>query len=210
MDYTVGMWTPTPPHHDWPRADPLTPYVDPGDERPRRRAARLLWITGTVLCVVFGSCAGWMWVLDGFSPEEVERFLRRSQAEDVDALMNQYHQIAPYLGALAMTLLVLGFLPGLAYLLLGFPVRRGRRPATVIAFVLIGMQTLVVGLMCLLNLLGALIAGNPGGATMAVLMWGSLLALLIYTAWWLLQALRGHPAPLTADPPDGREPWDRW
>lgn len=136
--------------------------------------------------------------------------VRKSQTGDVNAFMKQYRQAAPYLRALAATFLILGFLPGLAYLLLGFPVQRGRRPAAVAAFVLTGTQAIVVALIFLLNLLGGLVSGNPGGITAAVLIWGSLTGLLIYTAWTLLRVVRERAAPAWARPTDGREPWDRW
>lgn len=205
------MWGLPPPSHDWPADDPLTPFVNPdGDDRSRRRAARLLWLTGAILCVVFGSCAAGMWMFDSFTPAEVEQILRKSQTGDVNTFMEQYRQVAPHLRAIAVMLLLLGFLPGLAYLYLGFPVQRGRRSAAVAAFVLTGTQTLVVTLICLLNLLAALMTGNPGGATMTVLIWGSLAGLLAYTAWTLLRVVRSRAAPAGTDPPDGREPWDRW
>jgi hypothetical protein len=157
-----------------------------------------------------------MWVLEGLSLAQVEELVgSRSQPGDVDAFMEQYRAMAPHLRAIAVTLLLLGFLPGLAYLVLGFAVRSGRRWASVTAFVLTGTQALVLGLIFLLNLLGALLSGSAGAVAAAVMIWGALAGLLAYTAWTLLGVVRGRgaavsPAPTWPGSVGGREPWDRW
>lgn len=168
----------------------------------------MLWICGSVLSVVFGTCAGWAGLMAIQPMSKVERWLKASGAPNAEALLQQFGQLAPHLPTIAATLAVLGFLPGVAYLILGFPVRRGRRAPAITAFVLSGTQTLVAGLMLVGGLLAAMIAASPLDMTLVVLTWGSLTGLLTYTAWRLLRVIRGNatsPNRITSI----HEPWDQ-
>lgn len=138
---------------------------------------------------------------------EIERWVQQSRTDNSDALLQQFRQMAPHLRTIALAAAALGLLPGVGYLLLGFPVRRGHRAATVAGFVLTGTQSCVAGLMFMGGLFGTLIAGDPMGMTFVVLTWGSLTGLLFYTAWSSLRALRPG-APAAEHTTDGPEPWE--
>ena len=95
----------------------------------------------------------------------------------------QFKQIIesqPFLGTMAWMFFLLGFLPGLVYLALGFVVRRGRGLAIDVALFLAVTQCIVFGLLLLRNMAAAFVHASPVSLTVNVLTVGSLLALLIH------------------------------
>lgn len=129
--------------------------------------------------------------------------------------MRAWEQFKPHSLMLATTTFVLGCVPGVCYLLLGFGVRRGQRGMTIASLILAMTQAIVCGLVLLLSLIEGFRRGEPLAITIPVLTFGTLLGLLVFLCVWLFRALRvtaytgyGPTDPRLVEHYDPRNPWD--
>lgn len=148
-----------------------------------RQASNGVWLIGAVETAVFGFCVAVMAVLASLPPEQFEEFADQASIEHLTL-----HQ--PVFVEVAVTLFVLGVLPGVAYLLLGYPVRQENSLGITAALVLAMTQCMVFGLLLLRNLVATLIEHDPAATTLQILTLGSLLLLLGCGAYRLWQARR--------------------
>ncbi len=155
------------------------PYTDPWNLPPIgvkarnlcRRAAAITWLIGAVQAVFFGTCTAvtaWAALLP---LDQLRRVTSHEQFE-------QFSNIRPMLGAAVVTVGVLGFVPGVAYVILGFGVRRGHTAATRVVLVLATTQVIVFGTVFVHNVLTAIRTRNPTVLTFNAATLGSLLVLL--------------------------------
>ncbi len=152
-------------HNEWD-----VPLVGP-PANARKRASFWVWVIGGVEVVAFGFCGLFLSVMSRFTAGDFEQALTPEQ-------LSQYSEVQPMLKPAAVTFLVLGFIPGLVYVLLGFKVRNGNRRATTTALILAMTQGLVFGVLFLSSVLHAVGQGDPAALTINVLTLGSLLGLL--------------------------------
>jgi hypothetical protein len=125
----------------------------------RRRAAVFVWLTGCVEIGLFGSCA---------------------------VGLNRTEQLT---GPMLAYMVGLGLVPGLVYLAMGFGVQAGRTAAIYVAMLIALTQALVLVAVLVNSAVGAFAQGNPQAFTLAVVLPGSLLGLIVATIWRLWQAL---------------------
>lgn len=152
-----------------------------------RRAATLLWIIGGVQIVVFGSCSVIYGILSLLTADQVA-----AMAPGNDTLVRQFEQVHPALPVMAVMLLVLGFLPGLAYLVLAFGVRRGRRHPMLFAQLLLITQLIVFGVLFAHAAIVAVMNRDPLQLTVAILVLGTGIALLAFGLYWVYQSRQYH------------------
>jgi hypothetical protein len=173
------------------------------DQRPNNgpdpafRAALFVWLMAAVNIVVFGCLSISFGVFSRLSKEEMEKMLPQLTAE-------QLSQIYPLLLPMAVVVFVLGFLPGVVYLITGFWVRRAHPTGIGLALLLVFTQLIVVGVVLLLDIAAAVVNRDPAAITVNTLTLGSYLAILIFTIRWLLRArgTAGHSNP------ESPEPWN--
>ena len=176
----------------------LEPWFSSGGPGPnglRQRAAVSVWVIGAVQTVAFGCCSALMGMV---AMVPLEHFRTVTDLKVFEQLAGVY----PLLGDAAMTGFVLGFLPGLAYLALGFAVRVGRGFSTEVAMVLAATQLVVFGTVFVSNLVVAVTGHSPSAATVNILTLGSLLALLGYgiRCLWLARQSRHGDWDESTDP----------
>ena len=140
------------------------------------RAAKLVWIIGIIEIAVFG-CFSTVLALGAIIPTNQFKELV-DQGQMSPDQFNEFIAMQPMCGPAAMVLFVLGFLPGLAYLVAGFAVRQGKAIASTITIVLVATQFIVFGVIFALNLIGAVLTHNPIALTFNALTLGSLVVLL--------------------------------
>ena len=142
-----------------------------------RRAAVLLTVAGVAEMLVSSALAALFAALAPLTPDQY--------AGATPAL------VPTALGPMAIALLTLGTLPGLACVLLSFPVRAHCRWATKVALLLVLTQCVVVGLLLLGGAASAIRAASPVCLTISIIMPGSVLGLLGVLVRSLLAARAG-------------------
>ena len=115
---------------------------------------------------------------------------------------DQLARVHRLLWHLALSILVLGLLPGIAYIYLGFGVRKGRALPTRVAIGLAVMQTAVLAVLVLDAVVTAISGADPVAVTAAILLRGTPLAILIGCVRVLLRArlTQGDHVDLQVDP----------
>ncbi|MDX1682153.1 MAG: hypothetical protein R3336_03435 [Phycisphaeraceae bacterium] len=166
-------------------------WGDASGPSPYRRAALLCWLTGAMEILIFGCCAGVFAMFGQFSaeqfpPEQHEQF-------------KLIQQIAPLV---AVAVVVMGVLPGLIYVGLGFAVKAQKTWAVVTGLIFAIGQAFMLGLMLLYSLVNAVMMMDPVSFTLNVIVIGSPLALLVFLAYWLMKAFSGPSAQPQANPWD--------
>jgi len=140
------------------------------------RAAKLVWIIGIIETAVFG-CFSTVLALGAIVPtSQFQELVDQGQMSPDQ--FNEFIAMQPMCGPAAIVLFVLGFLPGLAYLVAGFAVRQGKAIPSTIIIVLAATQFLVFGVIFAFNLMGAVLTHNPVALTFNALTLGTLLLLL--------------------------------
>lgn len=195
------------PHEPWPGSGDEPHVPTTGGVDPPARAALFLWIVGGLQAVFFTSCAACM---------GIAALLPADQWQEVLAQQNQSlpQGVTPsqFQGAmlpLAVLMFVLGVLPGIAYIVLAFFVRKAKPGAINLALLILITQMVVLGVMFLLNVGTGIVAGAPIQITVTVLTQGSLLAILFATARWLFKA-RSYGTEVIgqeSDPWSEGDPW---
>ncbi|MCC7409750.1 MAG: hypothetical protein IT442_16920 [Phycisphaeraceae bacterium] len=177
------------------------PESDPNEVASvSRRAAVRLWICGSVFLLLFGCCAGLFGLASQMPWSEFEQSMRQQQMGDQQ--LDQLHQMWGYMPAVAGLMALVGPLPGLFYLLLGFGVRAARPWAINLAMVVGALHGGVLLIMLLLNLVGYLGHDQVRYGIFSALMWGLPLALLV----WMIRSL-WHAR--DAQTRGGVEPWNQ-
>lgn len=151
-----------------------------------QKAARWVWTVG-VLEMAAGGCA--TTCLGSLATQTKESLLEQAGPEFPAA---QFELVYPWLAPTAILIFVLGFLPGLVYVLLGFGVKAGRMGQVTFALVLALTQVIVLVFLGLSHVAGAWIAADPCALTSGVVLFGSPIFLLAVTLQWLLRAQRLH------------------
>ena len=147
-----------------------------------KRAASLVWWLGSAEVVV-GSAAAAIFIAAARMP--VTKLISWGQPMPLDELAIAQGRLLP----VAMLFALLGTVPGLAYLVLGFPVRSGRRWPIFLALLLVVTQSVALGVALIGGTIQAVRVGQPPLLTLNVLVFGSPIAFLIYTARHLHGAL---------------------
>ncbi|MCX5658717.1 MAG: hypothetical protein NTW19_03220 [Planctomycetota bacterium] len=179
---------------------PPTPWGSapgPSPESLRRRAALLLWALGGVQVVCFGCCS---FVLGAFgfrSMEEIQKLLPPGEV-----LPPGTAAAHPFLIPVAVGVLLVGFFPGVAYIVLGFPVRAGLRGPTIAALAVSASQAAVMAMGVFVMVLGSLAAGDMGSLATSAAMGGGMLVALGVLVVLLVTILRapGMDDDLETDP----------
>lgn len=158
-----------------------------------------LWALGALQVLVFGCCTASIAItaqmpLEAFQQEVAAYELPPQQAAELHGMLHYS----------ALIVLLMGFLPGVAYLICGFGVRRGKRTAIGLALLLAITQAIVFGVMGLYSLAAAAMAANPVAFTVNFVTFGTILGVLGAAIYWLTKALRFQP---TTDA-DTTDPWN--
>jgi hypothetical protein len=180
----MSRYSPDPGRYDDGGDQPPLPsreWDEPAGPDPNFRAAVFVWIAGAVTMLMSGCCAMTAMMLGTVSLEELERVAGQPMPP-------QFTQVQPMLAYVAIAVLVMGFVPGVIYLVLGFGIRRGKLLPIRLAMVLAITQSIVLACLLLWDLAQAITAGNPMALTVSVLLMGTPLALLGFALRWLFAA----------------------
>lgn len=174
-----------------PWQEPMTPR--PPKANPHARAAMLIWLVGAIELLVFGLLAAVLVAMVLVSEPTIHDAVA-SGAVTQDQLVMFLRQ-QPRFTPMVVTVAILGLLPAILYLVLGFFIRAGGSIAVMIALLITTTQATVIGLLLLGGLLGAATSGQPAVATLNILLFGSLLLLIGFAIYWLMQS-RHAPIPV--------------
>ncbi len=132
---------------------------DPTEHTPDKgstaRASLWVWALGTLELVTSGVM---MLACMTFASLPIEKIQAMVKTAEERAMLEQIHPMMPMAAAGAF---VLGVLPGLALIVLGFGVRDGRRSAIMACLAIAGVQAVLLALVLIANMVGALIQGDP-------------------------------------------------
>lgn len=154
--------------------------------RLRRRASVFLWIAGAIEVLLMGCMAAALFVATIMPMEQIIEHGRATEQQAQE--IRQLKDTPGLITATCIGIVVLGVLPGAAYLVLGFFVRLGKRGAMAMAQALLLMQCILLGLFTIGGIYNALMMGDPTAMTMVVLIFGSMVGLLGYTCLLLHRA----------------------
>jgi hypothetical protein len=119
------------------------------------RAALWVWILGVVEFVV---CGVMMLACIAIANSSIEQLRTRFSSPDELAMLEQVH---PMMSAAGVVLFVLGVLPGMVLVFLGFGVRQGRKSSIFTCLAIAGVQSLLLAFALVVSLIGGLIQGEP-------------------------------------------------
>lgn len=156
-------------------------WDEPVGPDARLRAAIFVWILGGLTVVLCGCCSALLGVMGMMSDQELEEAARQP-------LPPEYFQFKQQLPTVALGVLILGFVPGVLYLFLGFGVHKGRSAPTGIALVLAATQAIALAGLAAWDMIAAIRMGNPSALTFVILILGTPLLLLGFAIRWLLAA----------------------
>ena len=146
------------------------------------RAARWIWWIGGAETLLFGTCSA---LSANVASTPVERIISQLDGSvDVAQLTAAHEKLWPVVALL----LILGVVPGLAYLVLGFGIRRGVLAATRVGLVICGTQAVVVTFFAVNTVLAAILTLNPVAVSVWVILLGTPTALLMFLVRALLRA----------------------
>jgi len=152
----------------------------PPPPAPLRRAAVAVWVAGGLDLLVFGFCG--IFFLFGALLIPDAQLARAPGAEAFNAA-----QLRAMLWAVVVLVTLFMVAPGVVLLLLGFYVRRGKRWASLTAAIILFSQAALMGLLLMLDLLGALSTGQVLAVVVHLAVLGPLTWLLV---WAGLAAVR--------------------
>lgn len=178
------------------------PWREPLDPRPPKanpyaRAAVLIWLVGTFELLLFGLLTTVLVAMASVNEPTIhDAVASGAMTQEQSAIfLHQQPQFTPRV----VTVVILGLLPAILCLVLGFFIRAGGRIAVMLALLITITQTTVIGVLFLGGLLWAATSGQPTVATLNILFFGSLLILLGVAIYWLIQA-RHARSPFAAHP----------
>jgi len=169
-------------------------------DRTATRAAIWVWIVGAVETVVFG-CMGCALSVAALTPlNKLEEILAdHPMRENID--LEQGYKM---LWMVAVLFIVLGLMPGIAYLALGFAVKARKAALTNFALMLLMTQSIVWGLILVINVGSGFVNGSPAEVTLSVLTLGTLVVLIVVAIRTILSI---GPAELGASA-EHSDPWN--
>lgn len=133
--------------------------LDPNEHTPDKgttsKAALWVWTLGTLEFVASGVMTVAFVAFASLPIEKVQSLVKTAEER---AILEQIHPVMSFAVA---GFFVLGVLPGLALIFLGFGVREGRRTAIVASLAICGVQASLLALVLIANLLAAVIQGEP-------------------------------------------------
>ncbi len=148
-----------------------------------------MWFLGGLQTLLFGCCSTGYGILAVVPLEQLKQMPNMNPTT-----ASQLDHIHPWAGAAALALFLLGFCPGVAYLILGFFVKKQRPGPLLASLILVFAQTLVLGVVGLLSILGAVMQGDPMALTICLIFFGTPLLLQGFTIYYLFAAKSGRPA----------------
>ena len=157
--------------------------------------ATALWIIGGLETVLFGTCAGCAAVIATTGLPEMP--------SELPPGVESMEQLQAAMALLAGGVGVLVVVPGLVLLALGFAVRRGSVRAAKAGRVILLVQAVVIGVFAGINVVAGLAQGAFGAAVVQVVIWGGLLAVLM----WGVRTLK-RVQPRSRSDADLFEPWN--
>lgn len=158
-----------------------------------------MWIISAIQ-VLGCSCMSAMFVAIAFISDE--QFAEAAAKQSADpAAIDAVRKGGPML---ALVFVILGVAPGVAYFVLAFFVRKRKRGAVTASMALAITQAIVFGVIFLSGVLQGITTANPVALTMNFLVFGTPLALLGATIYWLYRI----QSPAAARPVEPRDPWD--
>lgn len=146
-----------------------------------RRGARWVWWIGGIQGVLCGWMVLSLTTAATMSPEDFAALSKPQVPAEHLALIH------PMLWPLALSTCVLGFLPGLAYIYLGFGVRKGRTLPARISIGLSVIQAILLGVFLVSSIVSAILEAAPAKLTLSVLVLGTPLIVMIYCTRALLR-----------------------
>jgi len=207
VDYTAAMTQAPLPGPDFTPDIPDTPA-------PSHTAGLYCWIIGGLTALLFSCCGCGIGAIAALPTSEVQRLFNEQAAKSGNNLsqeeISQVLQLHPTgFTVLAIVVVVIGLVPALALIGLGFAVRQRKRPAVIAAMVILAGQTLFCGLMLFSALLNGLVGGDPIGALVSLVVFGGFTVLLIVALRSLWNTLSDSRQPLAPETLAGdTEPWD--
>lgn len=141
-------------------SEPYPPYPEMPPPRGgrHRRAAIAVWVSASLLLLGSVCCVG-LFAAMGLVP--LHELRSAEGMEQVPAeTWDEFERARPYLPVVAAVVGLFTVLPAAALLILGFPVARGRRGATMAAFILSIAALVVLGILMLVTLLGSVTSGG--------------------------------------------------
>lgn len=162
-----------------------------------KTAAILLWILSAVQGMIFGCCS---LIMAAFAMVPMKQWLGQPGMEQMDQeTMKLFHGMA---GAVAVGVFVVGCVPAVAYLVLGFFVKQRSRPAVYTCLIMLLLQTLMIGFLFASGLSQSVMDGNVMALTMSLLLFGVPIGLQLATMYHLKKVLSQPDAPQGND-------WDK-
>ena len=156
------------------------------------RASLFMWIAGGAMTLLFGLYAILLAVLPAVVDEA-----KRAGTLTTD-MITALEQLEDQAGSMALTASLLGVLPAVALIWLGFMVRRGTPGWTKAGRILANVQAVVLVVLTLDIAVSALRMGNPAALTISLLIFGSLAGMLFYAGALLRRRPMGGAARTSA------------
>lgn len=140
--------------------DPYASYPSavPGSGRAALRASIAVWVSASLLLLFSTCCVGSIAMLGLMPLDQLKQADRSGQVPT--EMWDQIGQVQPYIPVIAAGLALITVLPAIVMLVLGFSVKKGKRGATMITFVLSIIALVGVGLFVLMALVGGLTSGQ--------------------------------------------------
>lgn len=181
--------------------DPLRTTWNPPSPNPiASRAALWTWILG-VIQVLLSGCLASVFAVMAVMPLTQLQEIYAGQPQSFELIAKMHPRFWPMAGLM----LVMGFIPGVAYIIAGFGVRKNNGTATYVAMLLAITQTIVLGVLVLNNIAVALTQGDLCQVTFNVVVMGTMLGMIGYTALLLYRTRRGDVSNWQDQSTD---PWD--
>ncbi len=162
--------------------DPWNDAVSPTGAQSSRRAARWIWWIGSAEILIFTIFSA---SFANVASTPIDQIVKQLDGT-VD--LAQLELVHDKLWPVVALLLILGVAPGLAYLFLGFAIRRGVLVATRIGLVIAGTQAVVLAVFTANTVLTAILTLNPVAVSAWVVLLGTPTALLLLLVRALLRA----------------------
>lgn len=147
------------------------------------------WLLAGLELLLFGCCAVSFFSASGLTGDEILRAFPPQQASQFEAHKDTLPQFAQ---AMAIATSLLGFLPALVLLIVGFLVRQGSISAMYLGLLLTAMQAIMVAMVLALNVLGGLMQGALVAVTVNILVLGSAECLILLNIRWLWRSIEFH------------------
>ncbi|MBI1336272.1 MAG: hypothetical protein GC164_04840 [Phycisphaera sp.] len=163
----------TPPVSDEWDAQPVSPSAP-------RRAGLMLWVLGGLEAVCLGFMSLMMFATMALPPTDRDKLIQEA-AKQYQVSTEAVSRMFDALPMMGLAYIVFGVLPGLALVVLGFLVRKPVRWAATTAIVIVLAQAIITGFLLLNAVASAAMGGNPVMLTAGVVMFGTPLAIMVYT-----------------------------